>query len=192
MKILLTTLILVGLISMSSLASASNLLTNASFEDSAQDPWIGAWGDDKHTFVYGDITYAHSGTNSFKVIPNSNAGAGQDYCMYPNNRIAATPGQTYYGYIYAKTDSLVNEEAMVVLDFFKADGTWCKGTQSPTITRTNDWTLLSVKDVAPNEAAFVSLIFRVRKVAEKGSGIVYFDDAYLDTTSLKKETKERR
>jgi hypothetical protein len=187
MKTVLTTLVLIGLISMSSVASAANLLTNPSFENSTQDPWWGMWGDNKHTGTYGDTTYAHSGTKSIKVVPNGNAGAGNDYYTYPNNLIAATSGQTFYGYAYAKTVGLSNEEVFAVIDYFN-NGAWLGGTEGNKVGGTNDWTLLSVSATAPVNTTHVSLALRIFKSADPGSGTAYFDDAYMDSNPIPEPT----
>ena len=187
MKRLLTMLILLGLVSFPGVASAANLLTNASFEDATQSPWNGMWGSNQHTGVYGDTTYAHSGSQSIKVTPNSNSGTGDDYYTYPGNLIAATPGQTFYGYYFAKTESLVNEDVFAVLDWFNG-GAWIGGASGSSITGTNDWTSLSVTGAAPASTTHVALTLRVYQNTDGGSGTAYWDDAYLDSNPIPEPT----
>lgn len=184
MKKLLATLILLGLVLFPGVASAANLLTNADFEGASQSPWNGMWGSNQHTGVYGDTTYAHSGSKSIKVTPNSNSGTGDDYYTYPGNLIAATPGQTFYGYYYAKTESLVNEDVFAVIDWFNSSGAWIGNAPASSITGTNDWTLLSTQGAAPVNTAYVSLTLRIYQNTDGGSGTAYWDDAYLDSSPI--------
>ncbi len=188
MKKLFATLILVGFISMPSLASA-NLLSNAGFDSPSQDPWWGMWGNSQHTGTYGDVGTGIGGSNSVKIVSNSAAGTGDDYYMYNNGLVSVTPGTTYYGAIYAKTASLVNEEVFSKIDWFNGSGGWV-GTAgaSSILTGTNDWTALQISGAAPSDAAYASLAFFMDQKVDGGTGTTYFDNAYLDSSPIPEPT----
>jgi len=168
-----------------SVSEAANMLTNSGFENTAQDPWLGLWGNSQHTGTYGSTEAARTGAQSTKITSNSASGTGDDYFMYSNTMAAVTPGTTYYGTIFAKTNALVNEEAFVKIDWFNASGGWV-GTAgaSPVLTGTNDWTALNISGAAPTTASYASLAFFVNQTVDGGSGVAYFDDAYLDTAPV--------
>ena len=164
--------------------SEANLLTNSGFEDANAGPWWGPWGNNQHTGTYGDAGTGMSGSKSTKFVPNSTSGTGDDYYMYDNTLVAVTPGTTYYGSIYAKTQSLVNEEVFCKIDWFN-NGSWV-GTAgaSPTLTGTNDWTLLSINGAAPVNANHASLAFFINQTVDGGTGTAYYDNAWLDTQPI--------
>lgn len=164
--------------------SEANVLTNAGFEDAGAGPWWGPWGNSQHVGTYGDAGTGIGGSKSTKFVSNSTTGTGDDYFMYDNTSVAVTPGTTYYGNIYAKTQSLVNEEVSVKIDWFN-NGAWV-GTagSSPVLTGTNDWTSLSISGAAPAGANHASLAFFINQTVDGGTGTAYFDDASFDTTPI--------
>ena len=186
MNKLFVTLILLSFLSISNLTSASNMLTNAGFEDSTAGPWWGPWGD-QHTGTYGDAGTGIGGSNSVKFVPKATeSGTGDTYMMYDNAMIPVTPGDTIYGAIYAKTVNLINEEVYFKIDWYK-DGSWVgTGGSSATLSGTNDWTLLQHSAVVPTNANHASLAFFINQTVDGGSGTAYFDNAYLDTSPLNK------
>lgn len=187
MKKLFATLILIGLISMSSLASA-NLLTNADFESGSQNPWWGMWGNSQHTGTYGDAGTGIGASKSVKIVSNSASGAGDDYYMYDNGLVSVTPGTTYYGALYAKTQSLINEEVFMKIDWFNAGSYVGTTGASSILSGTNDWTALQVNGAAPSNATHASLAFFMDQKVDGGTGTTYFDNAYLDTTPIPEPT----
>lgn len=172
-----------------SVSEAANMITNSGFENTAQDPWLGLWGNSQHTGTYGSTEAARTGTKSTKITSNSASGTGDDYFMYSNTAVAVTPGTTYYGAIFAKTESLVNEQAFCKIDWFNSMGGWV-GTagQSSVLSGTNDWTPLQISGAAPGNAAYASLAFFVNQTVDGGAGIAYFDDASIDTAPVPEPT----
>ncbi|MDD5424086.1 MAG: PEP-CTERM sorting domain-containing protein [Dehalococcoidales bacterium] len=172
-----------------SVSEAANMLTNPGFENTAQDPWLGLWGNSQHTGTYGSTEAAMTGTSSVKITSNSASGTGDDYFMYSNTSAAVTPGTTYYGTIFAKTESLINEQAFCKIDWFNSTGGWV-GTAgaSSILSGTNDWTALNISGAAPSNASYASLAFFVNQTVDGGTGTAYFDNAYLDTTPIPEPT----
>ena len=181
---LLATLILGLTIACVATTAEANLLGNAGFEDASPGAWWGPWGNAQHDGTYGDTGTGISGSNSVKFVSNATAGTGDDYYMYDNGLVSVTPDTTYYGSIYAKTQSLVNEEVFVKIDWFNS-GAWA-GTAggSSIITGTNDWTLLQISGAAPSDATHASLAFFINQTVDGGSGTVYFDNAHLDSAPV--------
>jgi len=179
---LLATLILGLTMACVATTAEANLLTNAGFEDVSPGPWWGPWGT-QHTGTYGDSGTGIGDSQSVKFVPNADAGTGDAYFMYDNGLVSVTPSTTYYAGIYAKTQSLVNEEVFAKIDWFNA-GAWV-GTAgaSSIITGTNDWTLLQVSGAAPGDATHASLAFFINQTVDGGSGTAYFDNAYLDSSN---------
>jgi len=185
MKFIAITVLVLAIAFSASVSEAANMLTNSSFEGTDQAPWLGLWGNSQHTGTYGSTEAALTGAKSAKITSNSTSGTGDDYFMYSNTMAAVTPGTTYYGTIFAKTNALVNEEAFVKIDWFNSTGGWV-GTAgaSPVLTGTNDWTALNISGAAPATASYASLAFFVNQTVDGGSGVAYFDDAYLDTVPV--------
>ncbi|MFA5164571.1 MAG: PEP-CTERM sorting domain-containing protein [Candidatus Omnitrophota bacterium] len=185
MKFIAILVLAIAVMFSASASEAANMLTNSGFENTAPDPWLGLWGNSQHTGTYGSTEAARTGVKSTKITSNSASGTGDDYFMYSNTMAAVTPGTTYYGTIFAKTNALVNEEAFVKIDWFNSTGGWV-GTAgaSPVLTGTHDWTALNISGAAPVTASYASLAFFVNQTVDGGSGTAYFDDAYLDTAPI--------
>ena len=168
--------------------SEASLLSNPGFEDANAGPWWGPWGNGLHTGTYGDAGTGLSGSKSVKFVPSGTSGTGDDYFMYDNTLVSVTPGTTYYGSIFSKTQNLANEEVFCKIDWFN-NGSWV-GTagQSSTLTGTNDWTALSISGAAPANANHASLAFFINQTANSGSGTAYFDNASLDTQPIPEPT----
>ncbi len=96
-------------------------------------------------------------------------------CAWDASPIPVDPGGKYKLTAWIKTKDATGKN--VVAMYWYSGNQWtCLGTPSTaTITGTKDWTQVTVKGVAPRDAAFV----RVNLISENNTGTTWFDDISL-------------
>jgi hypothetical protein len=146
---------------------SANMAPNSGFE---LDPNTDYYTNGTAAFTWGTDSY-HGGTHSIKIVSTQAAGVMTRW-MSRTTKIAVTPGKTYAASAWMKAS--VAGKANFVMNFWNASSVYISGVESTFVNTANTWTQASTQGVAPANAAYARLEFRI-----VGPGTLWSDDVNM-------------
>ena len=143
--------------------TSTNLAPNSSFES---DPNTDYYTNGTAAFTWATDSY-HAGTHSIKIVSSQSTALTR--WMSRTTKIAATPGKTYAASAWMKSN--VSGKVNFVINFWNASQTYLGGFESTYLTTINTWKQLSTQGIAPANAAYARVEFRLY-----GPGTLWSDD----------------
>lgn len=145
--------------------SGTNLITNNGFEDGFKSPWQNNFSN--NTSLNTDLNYVRSGSNSLKLSTNLD-----NYPYFTQRVSGLIQGAEYTYRAYVKTEA-AGTQTQIKFEWYDGNGKTIPATHSPSynLSSGNDWGVIEGKEVAPENASYLLLRFRMY-----GVGTVYWDD----------------
>lgn len=160
----------------------ANVLANSGFETGDFTGW-GAWASNENSTVV--TSPKHAGT--YAIDEKLNSGESNGGYLQDLIGLGLAVGDTINGDVWIKTDSLVNEQAYLQVEFLDAGWGSLGSLESTKLSGTNDWTQVSVSGTIPTNTARAHFVLRLASTGAV-TGNAYFDDAYADEAPIPEPT----
>lgn len=162
-------------------SAEANVLTNAGFETGLSG-W-GAWASDVNSTVV--ASPKHAGT--YAIDEKLNSGESNGGYLQDLIDLGLAVGDAINGSVWIKTDSLVNEQAYLQVEFLNSGWGSLGSLESAKLSGTNDWTQVSVSGTIPSDTVKAHFVLRLASTGAV-SGNAYFDDASADKAPIPEPT----
>lgn len=99
--------------------------------------------------------------------------------IYVSNRIAASPGDQFYGQAWAMPVDVGGVLAQYSINYYNAAGVWQSGVYGNATVPGGVWSFLSISGTVPAGCAFIDVA-----LAGPGTSRMFYDDIYLGKVSV--------